>query len=462
MPITADVIGGYFPDYDLKPITDVKKQNPVAFEMIKEAGTDSRFIFITAYHPYAGTGGLVCVERYDFNTGITSVIEEKTQVDASIPTKFLNITDIKYINGRLYILDAGAKFIHMYDISAAADRHFADETKNKIVYLKGIGGTGDESEQYAFVYPERITKRNDGIAVYDAMNGAVKLYDFNLLWQNTYRRGRSLLYYRHIIQLPNGDYYTVSYVTFDYAILNPDFTVKETGKLIDCGLSEYLVSIVVSDNIPNLIYIVTNQRIIKKWMSNDNSPVGFINTNTTSYGLNLFGGNANIHSFGVSKGNDVPEDHAAIIAYTTQGIVMVMVKESYNPVSVFNDGFVSIPNEFGIDPSDYHQNIGYTALKNLANVTMLMARNIFYKLKFTTTPSMNVCAGRGVMDASVLDRLNDEINAAAIGMNEHPNPDTINRLLKAIHDMQLLIKDAMSHMQKDIEKSGPTDISSLL
>lgn len=449
-------ISPYGDDYTVIPDPDITKRNPTAFCIVKQADASSINYHFTAYS-YNGEAYFV-VRSVDMSNPdlLFTVLETKYSLDVNIPTKFRHISNIQFKNNKLYVLDSLLNTLSVYDASDLIQKNFQDTTLNTLKYIKSIGGKGTVGDPYGFNAPTVVFFNDDSssLLVYDKGNGAVKLYDKNLNWLNTFRKAFDFRGVNSFEYILDEDCYTTVNDSGDLIKFDKNFIViKKVINFLPMVSGETVLYIIASDNIPNFLYIVTNKRILKKYSTNDESIIGFINSRLSIYEFTLFREPSSILFVAVSRNGTTPEDILAVIS-------MVNVDNVPQPITTFfrvKDGAeflfldVAVPDmeKTIFNKFDFHQALAYGALESLRYETITLAQILSKRIIFSGNTYASIVVDTEVVPDTDMNILISDLDVAAIAMNEHPTPNTINRYLGKILDIQTRLARVLNIKNKN-------------
>lgn len=443
----------YGPNYPIQPDADETLRTPTAFLMIKKEDVSATYFLVTAYL-YQGDS-FFTIRKMDNSVSppTTELLEMRNTIDEGISTKFKLISSLQYKNGKLFVLDKVASTVTVYDIENLVSGAFADDTLNKTRFIKAIGGFGGVGDIYAFNTPENLFFNDTNILVYDYGNSAVKEYDFNLNWVETYRKRDDLDGINCINYLLDGDKYVALRNNGNLVYFDRSFVItKEISNFITMKPGEVMKNLIISDNIPNLVYIVTDRRILKKYASNDQNIIGFINTTLSVYEYSVFGQVSPILYSGVSANNSFPEDILGVISNVTNGVdiipILVFYRVTDSSQYLFLKNSAESTETIQFKKSDFHQGLAYAALESIRYDTQTLAAILSLKIIFVGGIYANMAADLAFIPESDLDLLFSDLDLVGIGMNEHPSPDTINRYLSKILGIQKQIAYILNKKEK--------------
>lgn len=449
------IISPYGDDYVLVPDPDVTKRNPTAFCIVKRADSSGVQFHITAY--LYNEEAFFTVRSIDmFGDKTYTLLETKTSLDTNIPTKFRYIANIQFKNNKIYVLDSTLNTLSVYDASDLIDNNFEDPALNTLKYIKSIGGKGTVGDPYGFNSPSVVFFNDDNasLLVYDKGNGAVKLYDKNLNWVDTFRKAfdfKGVSSFDYI--LDENCYMTVN-DSGDLLKFDKEFVViKKVLGFLPMVEGEFVLQIIASDNIPNLVYIITNKRILKKYGTNDSAIIGFVNSRLSIYDFTLFGASSPILFVASSRNGVFPEDILSIISEVSiEGDVQPITtffRISDGARYLFLDANAVNMEATKFDKSDFHQALAYGSLESLRYETQLLAQILSSRIVFSGNMYASIVVDTEIIPDTDLSALITDLGVTPIGMNEHPTPNTVNRYLEKILEIQTTIARILNIKNKN-------------
>ena len=205
--------------------------------------------------------------------------------------QFNNITNISRYNTNLYVCDKGAATVYSYDISGVLEGDRALSFKFNLT--DSVNNT-----QGGFVSPTLISSSSDTVFVYDSSLYTIFFYDTNFNLKNSYKNEMlfsnsipvCLCYYRLYNQL------FVLTSDFKLIVLDSEANAKEYS-LTNQGVAynETALKIIFSNNNSDVMYLLTNVNMYKKFVSNVFNNIGkysFVNSitgrNTNNSGSVLY------------------------------------------------------------------------------------------------------------------------------------------------------------------------------
>jgi hypothetical protein len=207
-------------------------------------------------------------------------IETSTQDYGSL--EFTNITDISKSNNDLFVCDKGNRTIYYYDISNVLKGDRALGYKfNLIDTLCYTQGT--------VVSPELVSSSENTVYVYDSSSGTIQYYDKNFNIYNSYKNLQlfidsppvSLTYYKL--------YNSLFVLTRDFKIVVLDENAN--APILNLSTKENLPGelakkIIFSNINSDVVYLLTNKNLYKKFISNIIENLGYYSFTQNITGTN--------------------------------------------------------------------------------------------------------------------------------------------------------------------------------
>jgi len=272
---------------------------------------------------------------------------------------FENITGLA-VDGEdtLYVADGTINNLYSYDLKGAAGDDYI--RKSKLFLKDTIGGVGGRYEPLKFKNLKNIVYTGEVVIAEDFGNKCFKVYDKNLNWIsttvaitlfNTITSFNSLAYnakYKKLFGVKDSNliimdvgtnYGVVSSTSYDYSDL-----LRTSETLIDIKVSEY-------DE--DIFYVLSNQRLFKKWITKPFYNIGVYEN--TGIKNNLYKWLTNTQS---DSGNTIQ-------LYTTStnlsSNLLIEFNDDTNLISLLQDNFFNIYTieDIAINPEEYIQSWVY-------------------------------------------------------------------------------------------------------
>ena len=240
--------------------------------------------------------GVNCVVKVISDAGTENL------VDSNSDLTFENVVDcVMNTKGHGYVLDAGVNIVYKYNMRGLTvdDRVLLSKQTTGRLLLSKLGGVGVVSDKIRFESPLCMYYAHDYLFVLDKNSNSsqywVKMYDSQLNWLDSFNLSLSFtrdtpikivmdvnkqlyiltdtgkLYQFSLQQLLLGSY--APQAIHDLAIV--DFDLNPSEQYVDINLSTINT---------NLMYIVTNKSIYKKYMDKMSSNIGKIDWDRLNIG----------------------------------------------------------------------------------------------------------------------------------------------------------------------------------
>jgi len=384
--------------------------------------------------------------RHSGTPGV-SIYSNVSEMDNFTGRVFKKITSIAVNHDYdLFILDSYDKTISKYDISGLYFNDPAYLVKGTGIDGKlltaVLGGAGSATDDNLFESPTCITTDNKNFLYVvdtsiDLVNNYIKKYDKNLNWIKSFnvtselseRVPVDILYVQEVecFYVLSSDGYVLKY--------NRDFILQKSIQLTEIPSTEIYKKLVHSKENTNVVYVVTNKNIYKKYLTKLGQTLGKFLFTDRGLGLN---DNNDFSFMSIVSGHDGDD---VFVGDRANGSVYNFIETSQYEDSLY-DNFQSqvIPfNNIKIKGDEYVNNIVYNkALGKLLYCHSSLVNNI--KSKFVAEhddTGKKVYKGlRFVLprEMSYYPFYPDIDNY--IGINELVLAATINRTLKKIYDVQ--------------------------
>jgi len=226
------------------------------------------------YSAFTSNGKNIRVFNFDSYGSYISNTFSQAEVELGYGVLFSNITAFAVEKNYLFVLDSGLNRLVKYDATGFLTGDNVKE--NKLYYVDSIGNQGSFLSKTEFNNPQSIATYKDSLFVLDSGNSAIKKYDLNLNWKQTYR-----LYVDFLSAFPvdisadsEGNVYvlTENQKLFKY---KPDITDREIIDLVNFSAAdEKFKKIVFSKTDNNVFYLVSDKNVYKKLVSTPKNTVG--------------------------------------------------------------------------------------------------------------------------------------------------------------------------------------------
>lgn len=347
-------------------------------------------------------------------------------------------TDGKY----LYVSEGSLDIVYKYDLI----KYFSNENiyKNKLFLEKSVGGEGGRYEPIKFNNPKNISLFDGKLLVEDYGNKTIKFFQDNLNFisyntllglYNQLTSFSSIKFQnsKNIVGITKNGFYNFSFQ--NNSIKSNEFVtlssfLDNNEEIIDINFSNYN---------KNIIYILTNKALYKKW----------------NYGTLKIIGKKNASDFGTSSkfksfytiSNTVSSDTFYIYTYNSQASAnqILIYEDTLNLISALNNPNFTIysKEDILVKKEEYNQSWIYEkSLRKLVKNYDLLQNNVSYK--FTTEYDVNGILkylGR-IYNTEVLDYPRKNYNTSyVVGINENFQATVINREFDKIYELGKFLLD---------------------
>lgn len=282
------------------------------------------------YSPYntlvlANSSSLMVYKVQNYSTFAltfsTYYIETNTADYGSLT--FGKITDISHTNNNLYVCDSGNATVYAYDMTSVLDNDRALGYKFNLT-------NSVNSKQGRFINPYLVSSSENTVFIYDNFLNIVYFYDTNFNLKDTYKNANlfaddpvvSLSYYKLYDQL------FVLTAGFKLIILDKNANATIIQLSTD-GISgnEIAKKIIFSNNNSDVIYLLSNKNLYKKFYSNIINDIGSYSFVTGITGSNATTKGSVLYDIDILNSNNNVDD---IMLYGFNQFI------NYNELTVYN------------------------------------------------------------------------------------------------------------------------------
>lgn len=403
---------------------------------ITHNNADKNYLFLNALTS-------ISILEHDLSNNTVSYKSKITLIDPiSGEISFKKINNLATDGTHLYVSEGNLNIIYKYNLI----KYFSDENvyKNKLFLEKSVGGEGVRYDSIKFKNPKNISLYDDKILVEDYDNKNIKFFnkDLNFLSYKTlinfYNRLTSFSSIKfenakNIIGVTKNGFYNFNVQEND--IKNNEFVtlssfLSNNEEIIDINFSNYN---------KNIIYILTNKSLYKKWNYSTTKIIGKKNVSD-------FGVNSQFKSF-YTISRTISSDIFYVYTYNSQASAhqILIYNDNLDLISALNNPDFTIysKEDIMVKKEEYNQSWVYEkSLRKLLKNYDILKNNISYK--FTTEYDSNGILkylGR-IYNTEVLNypKLNYNISYV-IGVNENFQGAVINRELDKIYNLGKLLLD---------------------
>jgi hypothetical protein len=379
----------------------------------------------------------ISILEHDLKNNSVSYKSKITLIDPiSGEISFIKINNLATDNKYLFVSEGELNTVYKYDL----EKYSSNENiyKNKLFLEKTIGGEGNRYDPIKFNNPKNISIYNKKLLVEDHDNKVLKFYQDNLNFIsynsliNLYDQLTSFSSIKfqndaNIVGVTKKGFYN-----FEFSLnkIKSQKFVDLTGLLSN---NEEVIDINFSNYNENIIYILTNQSLYKRWNYADLTIIGKKDAKD-------FGSNSYFKSF-YTISNTLSSDIFYICIYnsTTSSNQILIYEDDLDLISAINNPNFQIyaEDDIFVKKEEYNQSWVYEkSLKKLAKNYDLLKNNVSYK--FTTEYDSN-----GILkylgktyNTEVLNypKINYDI-FHVVGVNENFQSDVINREFDKIYNI---------------------------
>lgn len=385
----------------------------------------------------------ISILEHNFNNNTVSYKSKITLIDPiSGEISFKKINNLATDGTYLYVSEGNLNIVYKYNLI----KYFSNENvyKNKMFSEKSVGGEGERYDPIKFKDPKNVSLYDDKILIEDYGNKAIKFFnqDLNFVSYNTlinlYNQLTSFASIKfqnseNIIAVTKNGFYNLSFQknnikSNQFISLSSFLSTNE--EIIDINFSNYN---------KNIIYILTNKSLYKKWNFGTLKIIGKKNASD-------LGANSEFKSF-YTISNTVSSDIFYIYTYNSQAAAhqILIYNDDLDLISALNNPDFTIysKEDITVKKEEYNQSWIYEkSLRKLAKNYDLLKNNVSYK--FTTEYDSNGILkylGR-IYNTEVLNYPKLDYNeSCVIGINENFQGEVINREFDKLYDLGKVLLD---------------------
>lgn len=394
-------------------------------------------------------------------------------------------------SNELYVLDKFHKSIFKFDISGALALDTAilrNDTPGRLM-IGQTGGSGALTDKTRFNTPLMIETHDDAIYVLDHVQGTgtrIKKYDSDLNWKQTYDVSGFLdtgpldfkynpdtenfyvLCHRRTFDRTIGATTTTedAYRPADLVVFDSDFNHVKTDALNDDTYNasintEDYKKLYFSNQNKNVMYIVTNQNVYKKYVTRPTRFIGRFLFDEKLIGAgDRFKNLQDMHLFPAQipdpeTPGDVLDKDEILLLDTRWEVVYRFLEDSNYERSLqtqFDNRVMKFDN-MQVDSDEYVSTLTYNKVftKHMYN-NLLLLENTYRK--FTTkydSSGISQYIGFRYLNIEEIQQTNYTVNLDHyIGNNELLLTETFNRCLKQIYNVQENVLDKMQERSVNV------------
>jgi hypothetical protein len=334
--------------------------------------------------------------------------------------------------------------VYSYNLKDAASN---DNIKKNILFqLNIVGGEGSIQEKIKFNTPTLLANIEDNILVVDQVNSCFKLFDKNLNWLSTstqsvffkqYPNLNAIAYYKAkklLVIATNTDLHLFNVsdsfeITFSMTV---DVYVRNapSSKIIDIKFANY-------DS--DILYVLTDKSIIKKWMSKLDKNIAMFEIDDPKDDANTALGS--FYWMALSPLDEKTDIMLVRAGKEKTNSFIVILEDDLNLLSLLkqDDFNVYSKDDVVLNEEEYVSSWTYNKCfkKMLYNLNLLVSNLVFRfytrEKEITGTADFIVKTYSNIVAEKTIQDTN---NYANIFINENFQSETVNRCFALLYDYQ--------------------------
>ena len=385
----------------------------------------------------------ISILEHNLQNNTTSYKSKITLIDPiSGEISFRKINNVATDGESLYISEGSLDIVYKYDLI----KYFSNENiyKNKLFLVKSVGGEGGRYDPIKFSNPKNISSFNRKLMVEDYGNRTLKFFqdDLNFLSYKTLLNLYDQLTSFSSIKFQNSE--NIVGVTkngfYNFNFQNNNIK-SSTFFMLSSILSngEEIIDINFSNYNKNIIYILTDKNLYKKWNFGDSRVIG-------KKSVSDFGNFSEFKSF-YTISDTVSSDIFYIYTYNSLASAnqILIYKDNLDLISALNNPTFTIysKEDVLVKKEEYNQSWIYEkVLRKLAKNYDLLKNNVSYKF-VTEYDSNGILKYLGrIYNTEVLNYPKLNYNTShVVGINENFQATVINREFDKIYEMGRFLLD---------------------
>jgi hypothetical protein len=442
--VTGSNLGIYYDTNESEPFSNS------GFSNIDDAKNAVVYKKDNSYYFFMNCLSAISVLRYDDENKLCQACPRIiTTVDPiSGELKFQKINSVSILEEKyLCVSDEVLDVVYKYDLESffSQENIFKSQSApfgNNLFLLDSVGGQGTRYDSIKFESPRKIPTHDNFILVEDHGNKIFKLFNSNfdflsyttfISLYNTVSSFESLKFKneKKLYGIVGNGYYIFDIDLETYKInIN---TFQSLSSILYAG--EKILDIEFCKYDSDIIYILTDNGLIKKWENIQGKIIGRKNANE-------FGENSKFKWFTTST-KTISSDNIYIYYYNSNADAnqILIYEDSLDLLSVFeNDDFlVYSKDEIKIKKNEWNQAWVYEkSLKKLSKNLEILKSNICYNIIRNEGDFGSIVDIKKIYNNFVFDENETkyELNRF-IGVNENFQSSVVNRELKKIHETQI-------------------------
>ena len=375
-------------------------------------------------------------------------------ITESSDLKFANIVDIKInSNNDMYVIDSSYCTLYKYNITGLTRYDSAVLSRSKTpgsMLIDSIGSKGELSEDTRFNTPKLIAiDDKDNVYVLDftiTEGGVAKIFNVNGNWVKTIDLVDEFKSFppQEIIFNPDNKTFIVLTTNRYINVYDTSFNRKSSTLIKDGGSSENLVKIALSKENTNILYILSNNNIYKKFLTDLSLTIGRFKIEEKNIGTGI-PTDKNFTAIDIRLTTDpvtgderdeiyVLDSNTGILHQFDEDSNFISVVYSIYKDSVFTFNELKVNNEEYVSADVYNKVLGKLVTNHLLFLEFIRSK---FVIEYEYTGIANLI-GTDYITANEID-----VNTYKpkydnfIGLNEILLSSTINRALESIYNLQL-------------------------
>lgn len=375
-------------------------------------------------------------------------------ITESSDLKFANIVDIKInSNNDMYVIDSSYCTLYKYNITGLTRYDSAVLSRSKTpgsMLIDSIGSKGELSEDTRFNTPKLIAiDDKDNVYVLDftiTEGGVAKIFNVNGNWVKTIDLVDEFKSFppQEIIFNPDNKTFIVLTTNRYINVYDTSFNRKSSTLIKDGGSSENLVKITLSKENTNILYILSNNNIYKKFLTDLSLTIGRFKIEEKNIGTGI-PTDKNFTAIDIRLTTDpvtgderdeiyVLDSNTGILHQFDEDSNFISVVYSIYKDSVFTFNELKVSNEEYVSADVYNKVLGKLVTNHLLFLEFIRSK---FVIEYEYTGIANLI-GTDYITANEID-----VNTYKpkydnfIGLNEILLSSTINRALESIYNLQL-------------------------
>jgi hypothetical protein len=398
----------------------------------------------------------ITVLRHDYDTAFCQVCPNIiTLVDAlSGELTFQKINSISILEDRyLCVSDEKLDVVFKYDLLS----YFSNENifkntsspfNNRLFLLDILGGQGSRYDSLRFEKPKKIPTYNNTILVEDFDNKIFKFYNSNfnfLFYETNISLYKSISSFNSLKLKDENEIYGIvdkGYYSFDLSLVDKKMTLntfislssvlESDEKIIDMNFSKYE---------KDIVYILTNKSLIKKWDSRLTKSIGRKKAVD-------FGANSHFKWFmNISKTENSDFIYVYMYNSTARANQILIYTDELDLITILNDRDFKIysKDEVLIKEREWNQSWIYEkSFKKLLHNIDFLKNNVCFTFVKDENSLGDIISIEKIYNTSVLELSAENFDTSCIvGINENFQSSVINRELLKIYELQENVLNAV-------------------